>query len=143
MLTTSRYTSSTSSFESPYVSLDLLAYLNSGKIAPFHTFKDVVIPELQCHLSKVKKSLPNPQQKDETRDTINDKVEKDNSNCNDDPHVIFDEIQNDLNSINKACRELKLWADRVNEEIQTLILQGLDDAFKERTEALEISLRIN
>ena len=143
MSTTSRYTPSTSSFESPYVSLDILAYLNSGTITPFHTFKDVVIPELQCHLSKVKKSLPNPQQKYETQDTINDKVEKDNSNCNDDPHVIFDEIQNDLNSINKACRELKLWADRVNQEIQTLILQGLEDAFKERTEALEISLRIN
>ncbi|XP_075665996.1 disease resistance RPP13-like protein 4 [Castanea sativa] len=140
MSTTSRYTPSTSSFGSPYVSLGLLAYLNSGKITPFHTFKDVVIPELQCHLSKVKKSLPNPQIKDE--DTINDEVEKDNSNCNDDPHVIFGEIQNDLNSINKACRELKLWADRVNQEIQTLILQGLEDAFKERTEALEISLRI-
>ncbi|XP_030971491.1 disease resistance RPP13-like protein 4 [Quercus lobata] len=144
MSTTSRYTYSTSSFESPYVSLDLLAYLNSGKITPFHTFKDVVIPELQCHLSKVKKSLPHPPQKDEARDTINGKNEEDNSNCDDDldPHVIFDDIQSDLNSINKACRELKLWADRVNQEIQALILQGLDDAFKARTEALEISLRI-
>ena len=127
------------------MSLDLLAYLNSGKITPFHTFKDVVIPELQCHLSKVKKSLPHPPQKDEARDTINGKNEEDNSNCNDDldPHVIFDDIQSDLNSINKACRELKLWADRVNQEIQALILQGLDDAFKARTEALEISPRID
>ncbi|KAL4628753.1 hypothetical protein ACB092_05G262100 [Castanea dentata] len=141
----SRHISSTSSFESPYVSLDLLAYLNSGKKTPFHVFNDVVMPEFQCHLSKLKQLLP-PEDMNGTRDntsrTERDE-EEDNSNCNG-PHAIVEEIQKDLDYINKACHKLKDSADRVDEEIQRLILQRLDDAFRERTEeALANSPRIN
>ena len=130
--------SSTSSFESPYVSLDLLAYLNSGKKTPFHVFNDVVMPEFQCHLSKLKKQLLPPKDMNGTQDNTSRTErgeEEDDSNCNG-SHAIVEEIQKDLDYINKACHKLKDSADRVDEEIQRLILQRLDDAFRERTEAL-------
>ena len=134
----SRHISSTSSFESPYVSLDLLAYLNSGKKTPFHVFNDVVMPEFQCHLSKLKKQLLPPKDMNGTQDNTSRTErgeEEDDSNCNG-SHAIVEEIQKDLDYINKACHKLKDSADRVDEEIQRLILQRLDDAFRERTEAL-------
>ncbi|XP_030970840.1 disease resistance RPP13-like protein 4 [Quercus lobata] len=141
----SRHISSTSSFESPYVSLDLLAYLNSGKKTPFHVFNDVVMPEFQCHLLKLKQLLPPKDMngtEDNTSRTVRDE-EEDDSNCNG-SHAIVEEIQKDLDYINKACHKLKDSADRVDEEIQRLILQRLDDAFRERTEeALANSPRIN
>ncbi|KAF3967439.1 hypothetical protein CMV_008564 [Castanea mollissima] len=139
----SRHISSTSSFESPYVSLDLLAYLNSGKKTPFHVFNDVVMPEFQCHLSKLKQLLPpediNGTQDNTSRTEIDE--EADDSNCLG-PHAIVEEIQKDLDYINKACHKLRDSADRVDEKIQGLILQRLDDAFRERTEALANSPRI-
>nr|XP_023916989.1 disease resistance RPP13-like protein 4 [Quercus suber]POF04959.1 disease resistance rpp13-like protein 4 [Quercus suber] len=140
----SRHTSSTSSFESPYVSLDLLAYINSGKKTPFHVFNDVVMPEFQCHLSKLKQLLP-PKDMNGTQDNTSrtEIDEEEDSNCNG-SHAIVEEIQKDLDYINKACHKLKDSADRVDEEIQRLILQRLDDAFRERTEeAQENSPRIN
>ena len=146
-----KHNSSTSSFESPYVSLDLLAYLNSGQKTPFHIFNDVVMPEFLFHLSKGKQFLP-AQEMDEARDIIsrsismitidNDEEDNSNSNCND-LHAIFEDIQNDLNYIKKACRKLKQWEELVNKVIQQLILQGLDDAFKERTGELDDSTRTN
>ena len=54
-----------------------------------------------------------------------------------DQHATLKEIRKDLEYIKKACHKLKDSADRVNEEIQRLILQRLDDAFRERTEAPE------
>jgi hypothetical protein len=151
MSTKIKHTSSTSSFESPYVSLDLLAYLNSGQKTPFHIFNDVVMPEFLFHLSKGKQFLP-AQEMDEARDIIsrsismitidNDEEDNSNSNCND-LHAIFEDIQNDLNYIKKACRKLKQWEELVNKVIQQLILQGLDDAFKERTGELDDSTRTN
>ena len=90
----SRHISSTSSFESPYVSLDLLAYLNSGKKTPFHVFNDVVMPEFQCHLSKLKKQLLPPKDMNGTQDNtsrIERDEEEDDSNCNG-QHAIVEEI---------------------------------------------------
>ena len=137
MTTTPRHTCSICSFESSYVSLDLLAYLNSNKETPFHIFNDVILPEFQCHLSKIKQLLP-PIELNGSRDNSTSGIDMDN-----DQHATFKEIQKDLKYINKACHKLKDSADCVNEEIQRLILQGLDDAFKERTEAPENSPRIN
>ncbi|GMY37182.1 disease resistance RPP13-like protein 4 [Fagus crenata] len=57
---------------------------------------------------------------------------EDKSSSND-LRVIFEGIQKDLNYIKKACCNLKDWEDLVNKDIRKLILQGLDDAFKERT----------
>ncbi|KAK7824700.1 disease resistance rpp13-like protein 4 [Quercus suber] len=137
MTTTPRHTCSICSFESSYVSLDLLAYLNSNKKTPFHIFNDVIMPEFQCHLSKIKQLLP-PKESNGSRDNSSSRI-----NMDYDQHATFEEIQKDLKYINKACHKLKDSADCVNEEIQRLILQGLDDAFKERTEAPENSPRIN
>ena len=137
MTTTPRHTCSICSFESSYVSLDLLAYLNSNKETPFHIFNDVILPEFQCHLSKIKQLLP-PKELNGSRDNSISRIDMDH-----DQHATFEEIQKDLKYINKACHKLKDSADCVNEEIQRLILQGLDDAFKERTGAPANSPRIN
>uniref|UniRef100_A0A2N9IG86 Disease resistance RPP13-like protein 4 n=1 Tax=Fagus sylvatica TaxID=28930 RepID=A0A2N9IG86_FAGSY len=112
---------STSSFESPYVSLDLLACLHSGQKPPFHVFNDVVMPEFRNYLSKKKKSLPAQE------------MDAEDKSSSSDPRVIIEGIQKDLNYIKKACCNLKDWEDLVNKNIRKLILQGLDDAFKERT----------
>nr|POE70295.1 disease resistance rpp13-like protein 4 [Quercus suber] len=95
------------------------------------------MPEFQCHLSKIKQLLP-PKESNGSRDNSSSRI-----NMDYDQHATFEEIQKDLKYINKACHKLKDSADCVNEEIQRLILQGLDDAFKERTEAPENSPRIN
>nr|POE94181.1 disease resistance rpp13-like protein 4 [Quercus suber] len=129
-------TSSTPS-ESPYVSLDLLAYLNSSKKTPFHIFNDLIMPEIQCHLSKGKK-VPHPEEENETRSVVED----DDPKCND----VLNEIQNDLNYINEACHKLKNSADCVDGKMKRLILQCWEAAFKERSqrrEAPENSPRIN
>ena len=137
MSTTPRHAYPVSSFGSSYVSLDLLAYLNSSKKTPFHIFNDVIMPEFQCHLSKIKQLLP-PKELNGSQDNNTSRIDMDN-----DQHATFEEIQKDLKYINKACHKLKDSADCVNEEIQRLILQGLDDAFKERTGAPANSPRIN
>ena len=136
MTTTPRHTCSICSFESSYVSLDLLAYLNSNKKTPFHIFNDVILPEFQCHLSKIEQHLP--KELNGSQDNNNSRIEMDN-----DQHATLKEIRKDLEYIKKACHKLKDSADCVNEEIQRLILQRLDDAFKERTEAPENSPGIN
>ena len=136
MTTTPRHTCSICSFESSYVSLDLLAYLNSNKETPFHIFNDVILPEFQCHLSKIEQHLP--KELNGSQDNNNSRIEMDN-----DQHATLKEIRKDLEYIKKACHKLKDSADCVNEEIQRLILQRLDDAFKERTEAPENSPGIN
>ena len=94
------------------------------------------MPEFQCHLSKIEQHLP--KELNGSQDNNNSRIEMDN-----DQHATLKEIRKDLEYIKKACHKLKDSADCVNEEIQRLILQRLDDAFKERTEAPENSPRIN
>ena len=86
------------------------------------------MPEIQCHLSKVKK-FPHPEEKNETRGM----VEEDDPKCN----AVLKEIQNDLNYINETCHKLKNSADCVDEKMKSLILQSWEDAFKERSQRTE------
>ncbi|GMY37191.1 disease resistance RPP13-like protein 4 [Fagus crenata] len=79
------------------------------------------MPEFLNYLSKKKKFPPTQEMHAEDKSSRSD------------PRVIFESIQKDLNYIKKACCNLKDWEDLVNKDIRKLILQGLDDAFKERT----------
>ncbi|XP_050379583.1 disease resistance RPP13-like protein 4 [Argentina anserina] len=119
----SRRTLVTTSFKTPYVSLDLVSFLKSRQVTPFQIFNDVIMPDFEGHISKGNLSTNN----DENHD-IKSKLQA---------------IQNDLIYIGEACKRLQIWEDDVNSAIKELALQSLDDAFKERTSALENSDRTN
>ncbi|KAM5588462.1 disease resistance RPP13-like protein 4 [Rosa sericea] len=104
----------TTSFKTPYVSLDLLSYLKSGQVTPFQVFNDVIMPDFEDHISKGSNGTNN----EETR-------------------RILEEIQNDLIPIGEACGRFQKWEVEVSCAIKKLAYQSLDDAFRERTEALE------
>jgi hypothetical protein len=130
MSTIIRHTSSTSSFESPYVSLDLLACLNSGQKTPFHVFNDVVMPEFLNYLSKKKKYLPAQEMDAEDKSSSNDL------------RVIFEGIQKDLNYIKKACCNLKDWEDLVNKDIRKLAWTMPSKKEQEKLTAFKTILRV-
>ncbi|XP_059436847.1 disease resistance RPP13-like protein 4 [Corylus avellana] len=121
-----------SSSMSRYVSLDLLLYLESGQTMPFHIFPDVVMPDFRHHLSNGKQFLP-------TSEVV------DNNFCFSDLQLqgMFDEILDNLNYIKRACGRVKQWEDHINKEIEGLIMQSMDGAFKEETETKQESCRGN
>lgn len=129
MSTTSKgsYPSTASSFESPYVSIELLSYLKPEQKTPFQVFREVVMPEFKRHLSNGKQLLPPP----EEHHTGSSAAEEDSGNHSN-LVAVFDEIQRDVNYIKKACGKLERWEARVNSTIKDLVFQSLDDAFKER-----------
>ncbi|XP_062014763.1 disease resistance RPP13-like protein 4 [Rosa rugosa] len=110
----SRRTLVTTSFKTPYVSLDLLSYLKSGQVTPFQVFNDVIMPDFKDHISK-----------------------GNNSPNNAAARGILEEIEKDLDPIGKACERFQKWEVEVSSAIKKLAYQSLDDAFRERTEALE------
>ncbi|XP_059436857.1 disease resistance RPP13-like protein 4 [Corylus avellana] len=110
----------TSSPNSSFEHLDLLSFLKSGRTTPFHIFIDFVIPQFLGQLSKRKQHLLNSTQKEDSG--LQER---------------FDKIEKKLSDMENACGTLKEWEDKVNKEFKDLILKNLDDAFKERTEALE------
>ncbi|PRQ28695.1 putative leucine-rich repeat domain, L domain-containing protein [Rosa chinensis] len=110
----------TTSFKTPYVSLDLLSYLKSGQVTPFQVFNDVIMPDFKDHISK-----------------------GNNSPNNEEARGIVKEIEEDLDPIGKACERFQEWEVEVSSAIKDLAYQSLDDAFRERTEALESTNRAN
>ncbi|KAM6601410.1 hypothetical protein CsatA_021019 [Cannabis sativa] len=147
MSTTSKRT--ISSFETSYVSLDLLSYLKSGQVTCFRTFNEVVIPDFLRHLSKAEHTISLRTIKEEDtnqngvvphveRKTINhdDQTSPSSSSCNHEENdllAMFEEIKTDAVRIQKICARLEHWETELNGAMKDLILQSLDDAFKERT----------
>ncbi|KAM1005007.1 hypothetical protein ACFX13_005171 [Malus domestica] len=124
----------TTSFQSPYVSLDLLSYVKSGQVTPFQIFNEVIMPDFQYHISKDKPLL----EKHKSSSSTNSEEDYSSGYLQ-----TLQKIQSDLIYIGKACSRLKQWEDLVNGAIRELVLQSLDDAFKERTETLENSTKTN
>ena len=158
MSTTSKRTRPISSFESPYVSLELLSYLKSGQTTPFQIFNEIIIPDFLQHLSKGRNSfLPSPENTnrngivDSNHETAADRdceihKEEDNfgfgsedssSNLRD----MFEEIKNDIVLIQKVCGRLERWETDINGAIKDLVLQSLDDAFRERNETSDDTVK--
>ncbi|KAL6282188.1 hypothetical protein ACE6H2_013117 [Prunus campanulata] len=140
---------STTYFESPYVSLDLLSYLKSRQVTPFQIFNEVIMPDFLHQMSDLKQFLTeggsgsggssgggSGGSTNNDDDTI---VEEDSDsschNCN--LQGMFEKIQNDLICIQKACGKFGEWEDLVNVSMKDLAFQALDDAFKQRTGSQE------
>ncbi|PON49323.1 LRR domain containing protein [Parasponia andersonii] len=148
-LTTSKRTIPISSYESSYVTLDLLSYLKSGQITPFRVFNEVIIPDFLLHLSKARHNfLPSSPQNRSHQNGEGEK-EEDGFGCKEEVDTssqllaMYEEIQNDVVLIQKVCGELELWETEINGAIKDLVLQSLDDAFKERTEKFENNFKIH
>ncbi|PON85800.1 LRR domain containing protein [Trema orientale] len=166
--TTSKRTIPISSYESSYVTLDLLSYLKSGQITPFQVFNEVIIPDFLLHLSKARHNflpsspqnlthqngvvaLDNHQTLDHRDFRIYDIEEEDQKQdgfgCEEEVDTssqllaMYEEIQNDVVLIQKVCGELERWETGINGAIKDLVLQSLDDAFKERTEKFEENVK--
>ncbi|XP_068323427.1 disease resistance RPP13-like protein 4 [Pyrus communis] len=131
----------TTSFQSPYVSLDLLSYVKSGQVTPFQIFNEVIMPDFHYHISKDKQFLTEYDEKHKSSSSTNS--EEDDSSRYLQTLQKIQSVQSDLIYIGKACSRLKQWEDLVNDAIRELVLQSLDDAFKERTETLENSTKTN
>ncbi|XP_021815432.1 disease resistance RPP13-like protein 4 [Prunus avium] len=148
---------STTSFESPYVSLDLLSYLKSRQVTPFQIFNEVIMPDFLHQMSELKQlvegssgsggsgssgsgsgsgSSGRGSGSGSTTTTNNgdDTIVEEDS----DLQGMFEEIQNDLIYIKKACVQFKQWEeDQVNVSMKHLVFRALDDAFKQRTGSQE------
>lgn len=120
-------------------------------MTPFQVFNEVVLPDFLRHLSKGKQFLPPPEIEgnhsngivNDTAESITEEDEFSSSNNHSKLQALVDKIHTDLNYIKKACGKLQQWETHVNCDIKGLILQSLDDAFKERTERSEMTLRTN
>lgn len=120
-------------------------------MTPFQVFNEVVTPDILRHLSKGKRFLPPPEiEGNPVNGIVNDTTEniteeKDFSGGNNYSilNALVEQIHTDLNYIKRACRKLQRWETRLNCDIKDLILQSLDDAFKERTERSEMTFRTN
>lgn len=141
--------SPSSSFESPYVSIELLSYLKPEQKTPFQVLREVVMPEFKRHLSNGKQFLPPPEETHNgngniitvsAADDAGSSVTEEDSGNYSNLHAVFDEIQRDVNYIYKACGKLERWEALVNSEIKGLVFQRLDDGFKERMNTLSSSL---
>ncbi|BFG27619.1 hypothetical protein CerSpe_138940 [Prunus speciosa] len=124
----------TTSFESPYVSLDLLSYLKSRQVTPFQIFNEVIMPDFLHQMSELKQFVEGSSSGSTTTNNGDDTtVEKDS-----DLQGMFEEIQNDLIYIKKACVQFKQWEEnQVNVSMKDLVFRALDDAFKQRTGSQE------
>ncbi|KAK9936224.1 hypothetical protein M0R45_013075 [Rubus argutus] len=110
-------TLATTSFKTPYVSLDLLSFLKSGQVTPFQIFNDVIMPDFKDHISRGNNS-------DEQDDLIP---------ISNETQRLLGEIQDALIPISEACRRLQQGEYAVSQAVKELAFQSLDDAFKERT----------
>ncbi|XP_062087372.1 disease resistance RPP13-like protein 4 [Humulus lupulus] len=132
--TTSKRTIPISSFETSYVSLELLSYLKSSQITHFQIFNEVIIPDFLRHLAKAKNiSPPTLTENDPSQNGDLPQVEEASSSNNDDIHAMFEDIKTDVVRIQEICRRLEHWENELNGAMRDLVLQSLDDAFKERT----------
>ncbi|KAF3451585.1 hypothetical protein FNV43_RR07680 [Rhamnella rubrinervis] len=144
--TSKRSLTISNSFDSPYVSPGLLPYLEPGQMTPFQVFNEVVMPDFLRHFPMGKQLLPSPEIEGNHVngiDTTEIITEEDFSggNYHSDMHAVVDQIHTNLNHIKRACGRLERWETEVNCAIKDLILQSLDDNFKERTERSEMTFR--
>ncbi|CAL8145848.1 unnamed protein product [Prunus armeniaca] len=147
---------STTSFESPYVSLDLLSYLKSRQVTPFQIFNEVIIPDFLHQMSELKQPVEGSSGgggsssssggggscSSSTTNNADDTIIEEDSdsschNCN--LQGMFEEIQNDLIYIKKACGKFGQWEDQVNDSMKGFAFQALDNAFKQRTGSQELT----
>ncbi|CAL2251523.1 unnamed protein product [Prunus armeniaca] len=127
----------TTSFESPYVSLDLLSYLKSRQVTPFQIFNEVIMPDFLHQMSELKQLVEGGSGRGSSTTTTNN---GDDTIVEEDSYLqgMFEEIQNDLIYIKKACVKFKQWEeDEVNVSMKGLVFRALDDAFKQRTGSQE------
>ncbi|XP_008225018.1 PREDICTED: disease resistance RPP13-like protein 4 [Prunus mume] len=128
----------TTSFESPYVSLDLLSYLKSRQVTPFQIFNEVIMPDFLHQMSELKQLVEHCRSCGSGSSTTNNNG--DDTIVEEDSYLqgMFEEIQNDLIYIKKACVKFKQWEkDEVNISMKGLVFRALDDAFKQRTRSQE------
>ncbi|CAL8145775.1 unnamed protein product [Prunus armeniaca] len=128
----------TTSFESPYVSLDLLSYLKSRQVTPFQIFNEVIMPDFLHQMSELKQLVEGGSGRGSSTTTTTNNG--DDTIVEEDSYLqgMFEEIQNDLIYIKKACVKFKQWEeDEVNVSMKGLVFRALDDAFKQRTRSQE------
>ncbi|VVA34807.1 PREDICTED: disease resistance [Prunus dulcis] len=128
----------TTSFESPYVSLDLLSYLKSRQVTSFQIFNEVIMPDFLHQMSELKQLVEGSSSSGSSGSSSSSSTANngDDTIVEEDSYLqmMFEEIQNDLIYIKKACVKFKQWEeDQVNVSMKGLVFRALDDAFKQRT----------